>query len=62
MGPRGLLLEQIYKDAREEVIAGRPVMELPSDQVLCTQDGRVFIDLRIVVDQMQIFVAKGEDK
>lgn len=60
MTERGLMLEQIYKEAREEVVVGRPVMELPADKVSCTADGRVFVDLRVVIDQMQIFVAKGD--
>jgi hypothetical protein len=59
MKERQELLEQIYKEAREESIAGRPAVELPRDQVFTTQDGRVFVDLRVIIDQMQIFVGKA---
>ncbi len=59
MKPEALMLEELYKQARSEVIVGRPVMELPAQQVSCDAKGRIFVDLRAVIDQLQIFIAKG---
>lgn len=61
MKPEALMLEELYKQARNEAIVpgARPVMELPPSQVSSDDKGRVFVDLRAVIDQLQIFISKG---
>lgn len=54
--PRIDILEGIFREARAETVFGVPVMEVPRERVSSTQDGRIFVDLRAVIDQLELFV------
>jgi hypothetical protein len=55
MDPRVEMLEQIYSEARKRSVVGRPAVELPTDAVMVDilPNGRVFVDLRIIIDAVQ---------
>ena len=57
--PRIEIIETIYREARAETVFGKPVIEVPRERVSCTPDGRIFIDFRAVIDQLELFLMKG---
>lgn len=58
--PRIEVIEGIFREARESTVFGRPVMELPPERVASTPDGRIFVDLRAVIDQIELFLMKRQ--
>lgn len=58
--PRIEIIETIYREARESTVFGNPIMEVSREQVSSTDDGRIFIDLRAVIDRLELFLMKRQ--